>query len=177
MDSILPDRLLALVRPGNNLVLRRIRNLKRCVEACGCKIMTPRYACAPRPRTTRRPCAPARAAASPRPRGSARRCPTRCGPSGRRPGPASRPAKPAGPHVRQQIQAGLPRVAAALHKAQVRQHAVHRPPGTGWAGGRGRWPARCACSAPRPRRRTARLSDTPAPQRREEAAWGSGRTP
>ena len=27
------------------------------------------------------------------------------------------------PHVRQQIQAGLPRVAAA-HKAQVRQHAV-----------------------------------------------------
>ena len=32
---------------------------------------------------------------------------------------------PAGPHVRQQIQAGLPRVAAALHKAQVRQHAVH----------------------------------------------------
>ena len=42
MDSILPDRLLALVRPGNDLVLRRIRNLKRCVEACGCKIMTPR---------------------------------------------------------------------------------------------------------------------------------------
>ena len=41
MDSILPDRLLALVRPGNDL-LRRIR--KRCVEACGCKIMTPRYA-------------------------------------------------------------------------------------------------------------------------------------
>ena len=32
---------------------------------------------------------------------------------------------PAGPHVRQQVQAGLPRVAAALHKAQVRQHAVH----------------------------------------------------
>ena len=45
MDSILPERLLALVRPGNNLVLRRIRSLKRCVEACGCKIMTPRYAC------------------------------------------------------------------------------------------------------------------------------------
>ena len=45
MDSILPDRLLALVRPGNDLVLRRIQNLKRCVEACGCKIMTPRYAC------------------------------------------------------------------------------------------------------------------------------------
>ena len=44
------------------------------------------------------------------------------------PGPALRPAKPSGtsrPHVRQQIQAGLPRVAAALHKAQVRQHAVH----------------------------------------------------
>ena len=32
---------------------------------------------------------------------------------------------PAGPRVRQQIEAGLPRVAAALHKAQVRQHAVH----------------------------------------------------
>ena len=44
MDSILPERLLALVRPGNDLVLRRIRNLKRCVQACGCKIMTPRYA-------------------------------------------------------------------------------------------------------------------------------------
>ena len=45
MDSILPDRLLALVRPGNDLVLRRSRSLKRCVQACGCKIMTPRYAC------------------------------------------------------------------------------------------------------------------------------------
>ena len=44
MDSILPERLLALVRPGNDLVLRRIRSLKRCVQACGCKIMTPRYA-------------------------------------------------------------------------------------------------------------------------------------
>ena len=43
MDSILPV-LLALVRPGNNLVLQRIQSLKRCVEACGCKIMTPRYA-------------------------------------------------------------------------------------------------------------------------------------
>ena len=32
---------------------------------------------------------------------------------------------PAGPHVRQQVQAGLSRVAAALYKAQVRQHAVH----------------------------------------------------
>ena len=38
MDSILPDRLLTLVRP------RRIRNLKRCVQACGCNITTPRYA-------------------------------------------------------------------------------------------------------------------------------------
>ena len=38
MDSILPERLLALVRPGNDLVLRRIRSLKRCVEACGCNI-------------------------------------------------------------------------------------------------------------------------------------------
>ena len=44
MDSILPERLLALVRPGNDLVLRRIQSLKRCVQACGCKIMTPRYA-------------------------------------------------------------------------------------------------------------------------------------
>ena len=44
MDSIPPGRLLALVRPGNDLVLRRIRSLKRCVQACGCKIMTPRYA-------------------------------------------------------------------------------------------------------------------------------------
>ena len=41
MDSIPPGRLLALVRPGNDLVLRRIRNLKRCVQACGCNI-TPR---------------------------------------------------------------------------------------------------------------------------------------
>ena len=45
MDSILPGRLLALVRPGNDLVLRRIQSLKRCAQACGCKIMTPRYAC------------------------------------------------------------------------------------------------------------------------------------
>ena len=42
MDSILPERLLALVRPAFDLVLRRIRSLKRCVH--GCKIMTPRYA-------------------------------------------------------------------------------------------------------------------------------------
>ena len=35
MDSILPERLPALVRPS----------LKRCVQACGCKIMTPRYSC------------------------------------------------------------------------------------------------------------------------------------
>ena len=59
--------------------------------------------------------------------------------------------------------------------AARRPRAQRRPPGTGWAGARGRWPARCACSAPRPRRRTARPSGTPAPQRREEAAWGSGR--
>ena len=45
MDSILPERLLALVRPAFDLVLRRTRSLKRCVQACGCKIMTPRYAC------------------------------------------------------------------------------------------------------------------------------------
>ena len=30
-----------------------------------------------------------------------------------------------------------------------RPRAQRRPPGTGWAGGRGRWPVRCACSAPR----------------------------
>ena len=40
-----PKRLPALVRPAFDLVLRRIRSLKRCVQACGCKIMTPRYAC------------------------------------------------------------------------------------------------------------------------------------
>ena len=44
MDSILPERLPALVRPAFDLVLRRIRSLKRCVQACGYKIMTPRYA-------------------------------------------------------------------------------------------------------------------------------------
>ena len=43
MDSIPPGRLLTLVRPGNDLVLRRIRNLKCCVQACGCNITTPRY--------------------------------------------------------------------------------------------------------------------------------------
>ena len=36
-DSIAPGRLLTLVRPGNDLVLRRIRNLK-------CNKTTPRYA-------------------------------------------------------------------------------------------------------------------------------------
>ena len=45
MAYILPERLLALVRPAFDLVLRRIRSLKRCVQACGCKIETPRYAC------------------------------------------------------------------------------------------------------------------------------------
>ena len=44
MVYILPERLLALVRPAFDLVLRRIRSLKRCAQACGCKIMTPRYA-------------------------------------------------------------------------------------------------------------------------------------
>ena len=34
MDSILPERLPALVRPAFDLVLRRIRSLKRCVQAC-----------------------------------------------------------------------------------------------------------------------------------------------
>ena len=45
MAYILPERLLALVRPAFDLVLRRIQSLKRCAQACGCKIMTPRYAC------------------------------------------------------------------------------------------------------------------------------------
>ena len=45
MAYILPERLLALVRPAFDLVLQRIRSLKRCVQACGCKIETPRYAC------------------------------------------------------------------------------------------------------------------------------------
>ena len=45
MVYILPERLPALIRPAFDLVLRRIRSLKRCVQACGCKIMTPRYAC------------------------------------------------------------------------------------------------------------------------------------
>ena len=45
MVYMLPERLPALVRPAFDLVLRRIRSLKRCVQACGCKIMTPRYAC------------------------------------------------------------------------------------------------------------------------------------
>ena len=44
MDYILPERLPALVRPAFDLVLRRIRSPKRCVQACGCKIMTRRYA-------------------------------------------------------------------------------------------------------------------------------------
>ena len=44
MAHILLERLLALVRPAFDLVLRRIRSLKRCVQACGCKIETPRYA-------------------------------------------------------------------------------------------------------------------------------------
>ena len=44
MDSIPPGRLLTLVRPGNDIVLRRIQNLKCCVQACGCNITTPRYA-------------------------------------------------------------------------------------------------------------------------------------
>ena len=40
MVYILPDRLVTLVRPAFDLVLRRNRNLKRCVQACGCKIET-----------------------------------------------------------------------------------------------------------------------------------------
>ena len=44
-DSIPPGRLLTLVRPGNDLVLRRIRNPKCCAQACGCYITAPRYAC------------------------------------------------------------------------------------------------------------------------------------
>ena len=45
MVYILPERLLTLVRPAFDLFLRRIRSLKRCAQACGCKIETPRYAC------------------------------------------------------------------------------------------------------------------------------------
>ena len=58
----------------------------------------------------------------------AQRCPTQCGPAAdaQVQHRSQRNLRaPAGPHVRQQIEAGLPRVAAALHKAQVRQHAVH----------------------------------------------------
>ena len=44
MEFIPPERLPALVRPAFDLVLRRIQILKRCVEVCGCKIETPRYA-------------------------------------------------------------------------------------------------------------------------------------
>ena len=42
---IAPARVLTLVRPGNNLVLRGIRNLKCCAQARGCNITTPRFAC------------------------------------------------------------------------------------------------------------------------------------
>ena len=45
--------------------------------------------------------------------------------------------------------------------AARRPRAQRRPPGTGWAGGRGR----CACSAPRPRRRTCCPLRTCAPQK------------
>ena len=45
MVYILLERLLALVRPAFDLVLQRIRSLKHCLQACGCKIETPRYAC------------------------------------------------------------------------------------------------------------------------------------
>ena len=40
MVYILPERLLELVRPAFDFVLRRIQSLKRCVQACGCKIET-----------------------------------------------------------------------------------------------------------------------------------------
>ena len=46
MDSILPERLLALVRPAFDLVLQRIRSLRRCVQACGCE--APRHHKEPR---------------------------------------------------------------------------------------------------------------------------------
>ena len=62
MDSILPERLLALVRPAFDLVLRRIRSLKRCVEACGCNRTSPRYAQSHLPRS----CVSARRAPQPR---------------------------------------------------------------------------------------------------------------
>ena len=49
-------------------------------------------------------------------RGSAQRCPTQMWSPGQTPRSASRPAKPSRTAVRQQIQAELPCVAAALHK-------------------------------------------------------------
>ena len=67
-------------------------------------------------------------------------------------GPASRPAKPSGTSRAPRTATDSGRTvsrAAALHKAQVRQHAV----------------GSCACSAPRPRRRTERPCGTPAPQK------------
>ena len=71
--------------------------------------------------------------------------------SGRRPGQHCGQQNlrvPAGPNVRQQVQAELPRVAAALHKAQVRQHAVHGLNAVRRAQdgqGEGGVAARCAC--------------------------------
>ena len=77
---------------------------------------------------------------------------------------ASETFVPAGPHVRQQIQAGLPRVAAALHKAQ-RPRAERRPPGTGVQG-----PARQRRQVPAQqgphRRRVKAVEDAPSERRR-----------
>ena len=69
-DFIAPGRVLTLVRPGNDLVLQRIRNLKCCVQASGCNITTPRYAC-----KMPRSCVSARRAKKPGKKGQEKRVP------------------------------------------------------------------------------------------------------
>ena len=44
LSVLRPDSRQAPIPCASPLSLRRIRSLKRCVQACGCKIMTPRYA-------------------------------------------------------------------------------------------------------------------------------------
>ena len=107
---------------------------------------------------------------------SARRCPTRCGPSGRRPGPASRPAKPSGTSRAPRTATGSGRTAS---RRSARQHAVHglnavrRAQDGQGEGGVGQ-PVRLQRTTSTP---TYSASFAHAPQKPEEAAWGSGRTP
>ena len=55
-----------------------------------------------------------------------RRCPTRCGPSGRRPGPASRPAKPSGTSRAPRAATDSGRTASRRSSPpKVQVHAVH----------------------------------------------------